>query len=350
MIDKSPTSKTNKRCVVILGAGASAPFDVPLASDLLPEMIKESSQPFSGRLGELRQKFKHPSGGDPNLEEILTIISIREYAKAIPKSIRERINLDFDIDETFKMNLYVSLMKSVYKDKKTEDINNHENHPWHGIFEYCDKFAATTWCSFNWDALLDSSFYYWSKFWGDQIRSMKMHPNIRGSFNSGPEETHYLLKLHGGVNLWWNESNPDEMKFEAAGEQLSSRWAKFGNGDKSVGKPAILEPSGFKYQSGEIYDVLKPQWDDFRHELQNASAVIIIGYSLPDLDPEVAECLKMTNGDAKVIVFDLQDGVYQKYADLFRERNVSVSRGEGYGRIDISQMQKNLLEWLDPAS
>jgi len=346
----------DKRCVVILGAGASKPFDVPLASELLPEMLKKSSdQTFKGALRKFRDDFKLPSGDFkhlseeyPNLEEILTIIKIREFAKEIPKSIRKRVKLDFDIDETFEKNLYVSLMKSVYENKRTKDFDNHENHPWHGFFEYCDKFAATTWCTFNWDALLDSSFYHWSDFWGDQIRSMKMHTNIRGSFNSGPEETHYLLKLHGGVNFWWNESNPDKMEYEAAGKQLKQRWEKFEKSDESAGKPAILEPSGFKYQSGEIYNVLKPQWDDFSHELQNASAVIIIGYSLPNLDPEVKNRLEATNANAKVIVFDPDDNVYQDYENIFGGR--SISRGDGYGRIRVSEMKDQLLNWFDPGS
>lgn len=346
MIDASDTSKTSKRCVVILGAGASAPppFNVPLANALLDEMLgKSNDQTFKNTLMGFRQNFKHSTEGDPNLEEILTIIKIREFAKEIPETIRKRVNLDFDIDETFEKNLYVSLMKSVYEDKITSDFVNAERHPWHGIFEYCDRFDAATWCNFNWDALLDSSFYYWS----DRSRSMRMHRNIRKVFNKG-EEKHYLLKLHGGVSLWWNESNPNEMEFEAAGEQLKTRWEKFENGDESAGKPAILEPSGFKYQSGKIYDVLKPQWDDFMYELQQASAVIIIGYSLPNMDPEVENCLKMTHADAKVIVFDLNDDVYRKYENIFDKR--SVSRGKGYGEIYASKMRDQLSEWLDPAS
>lgn len=329
----------DKRCVVILGAGASRPFGVPLASELLDKMLHSSGDRiFREKIKELKNRFNDPPA---NLEEVLTIIRIREFAGEIPKPIRGRVNLNFDIPDNFEKNLYVSLKELVYRDKRTKDYKSAGSHPWHGIFRYCDRFATTTWGNFNWDSLLTSSFYHWS----NKKRSMRMHRNIQG-VPSRQEENHYLLKLHGGINLWWHESN---LKFELPGK-LEKRWTDFRNDDPSSGIPAILEPSGFKYQDSEIYNLLKPQWDDFKCELKKASAIIIIGYSLPDLDPEAKKCLEAaTSNVEKVIVFDPCDSVYRKYKNIFGERKVSHKKKD-YGNISDRDMENNLLNWYDPAS
>jgi len=325
----------DKRCVVILGAGASKPFGVPLASELLPKMLANSSdQTFKNALAKLRQKFNRPAEGDPDLEEILTIIKILEFAKDIPELTRKRINLDLDIDEDFEKNLYLSLKKLIYDDVGTRGFEF-----LHGFFRYCeDNFSSTTWCSFNWDCILEASFYDFGE------STISPHSSIKAPDGFNFSDKHSLLKLHGGVNLWRHKGE-SKLLYLVPGKHLSDYWKNFKQ-SKDYGFPAILEPSGFKYQSRFFDKNLEPQWNQFKCELKMADAIIIIGYSLPDLDPMAKEYLESVNECAKVIVFDIDDAKHEKYKKIFGEDRVAYN--DTYGNSSKATIIGILTNWYNP--
>lgn len=402
MIDASPDSKTNKRCVVILGAGASRPFHVPAHDQLLDlldpatprtrhladaiKYLDDENRLFKRDLKEIQKRLTQP-GKKPNLETIFTVVRVLE-AIDIPKikiletfdlpHFREIIDLtnillchrgsthDFmksiefsgsieefkgSIEELkgsieeFKKYLYIFLKKVVYSNKSTRNSEH-----WDPFFDYCDGFEQVTWCSFNWDCILENSFYHHN---GNK-EPMRL-PNgtiFQNSLSKGPSEKtsdkHTLLKLHGGINLW-HEDNQNEIiyllpKSRNHGDWegfVDDRWDVYEIGEKSNGYPIILEPSAFKYEDC-IYEQIKPHWDIFTQEMKKAHLIIIIGYSYPQTDSEMPDsplkcALENVSENAAIVIIDPAKAVLDRYERVF---NNPYSIQNEYDKVEIKEIEE----------
>jgi hypothetical protein len=84
-----------------------------------------------------------------------------------------------------------------------------------------------------------------------------------------------------------------------------------------------LEPSAYKYHPEETYRLLEPQWEVFLERLCEADHVIIIGYSLPELDSQARSKILtafQVNDAATWAVVDPDPGVIERYEHLLGNR------------------------------
>jgi len=304
MIDASSTSKTNKRCVVILGAGASVPYGVPATKDLFfcteARAYLEKESNFKEQIDMFKENFKIKNPENP--EELLTY-AVESGFKGDPDGLKK-----------FRKHFYIMLKRSIYDGKST----NIPNPPLDAFFEYCHSFRHTTWCNFNWDGILESAYYYYTK----KRHNMSIVLNVENYWPEGTlSEKNHLLKLHGGINWRRDESKIDFLRTDKRVKlgTVNYFWENYEKGETENWHPAILEPSAYKYESlkdpedprapktpkDPIYKQIMPQWKRFADEMKEAHLIIAIGYSYPETDSNMPESpLENINGDAKIVIID----------------------------------------------
>jgi hypothetical protein len=307
------------KAVIVLGAGASASFGLPTLRRLFQDINARQYLNENVFLdNQLKDLFWEPRGhtletSDQSLtiEDILTVL--RDYEKQnYDAPLLTRPDL-----EKFRKSLYILIKKATYDDKSSE--GRHLNR-W--IDHFGSACEAVTWASFNWDCIFESSFYYCS---GDDVET-RTNPQVVVRLKNwfGSSSHHTLLKLHGGVNWWYDREGIEYLPF---GRQLTlnARWREYGE-DRASGHPVILEPSSYKYDD-PVYQLLKEQWDVFVRRLLEANDVVIIGYSLPEADAKARTALMMgfqSNATSKWLVVNSDPEVCARYGRLFGTKRVTI--------------------------
>jgi len=313
----------DKRCVVILGAGASVPYGVPAMKDLLTDNMLSNDEHdsmskakwgdtnFKEQVKQLREELQ-----TTNVEKILTAV------------LDEKTNYRIENKEEFKKRIHIFLKHSVYGNISGVRRSNHLK----PFFEYCkDKqFIHTAWCSFNWDCIFESAFYYSHNYKNPhleispEVKQENFYPAVQNS-------NHTFLKLHGGINWWWKdstESTDSTLTFlktrsgNKVGNYVNYFWKEYEE-SRNDGRPAILEPITNKYEEeSEIYSkLIQPQWKAFERYLRDADTIITVGYSLPDTDGEKVKSI-LANSTSKFVVFDLRRSVYEDYKEILGQGRV----------------------------
>src|SRR5262249_16856875 len=146
-----------------------------------------------------------------------------------------------------------------------------------------EKTTLTTWASFNWDCIFEASYWYQNSEPTGDFRSgsnPKLVIPIHGWHHQ--TERDELLKLHGSIGWWMVDDQLTYFPFSAGGP-LVLKWREYARNPEVGDYPVILEPSAYKYRD-DVYKILEPQWSHFILRLLDADFVLVIGYSLPDLD------------------------------------------------------------------
>jgi hypothetical protein len=259
-----------------------------------------------------------------SVEEILTLVRDYEYqAYGAPPLLREDA-------ERFKRDLYVLIKRAVYdgKSSRGEFLNP--------ILQFARRsFRHVTWASFNWDCIFESSFYYSS---GPNTLS-RNNPTVVVKLKNWKHiaTNHIFLKLHGGVNWWFEDDNLYYLPFGGQPD-LNERWEEYQAGT-ARGMPVILEPSYYKYED-PVYAHLKEQWHYFVEALLEADVVIILGYSLPEADLEARRALSIgfqSNQRAKFIIVNHADWVCDRYKRIFGSHRATCLQTNVQGVSDQLQ-------------
>jgi hypothetical protein len=310
------------RAVVILGAGSSADFGVPTLSTMFSDRyvvnyLKHKLALFN----TLDELFWKPRGHtlatcdqSLNVEQMLTIIKDWEREKSIPDAQKPK-NLS-----EFRRGLYVLIQKAVFEGKSSRPA--HLN----ALIDICHKtFEHTTWASFNWDCIFESSFWYripyglgWGTRYNPQL-AIKVE-NWRSGTNK-----HLFLKLHGGINWWLINDLVTYLPFTAGGP-LQAEWEAYDNDPKFADRPVILEPSLYKYTDA-MYNQLAPQWDHFFQNLIKADCIIVLGYSLPEMDINARSRIMtafQVNNTGRWLVIDPSEKVCNLYKRLLGCDHVQI--------------------------
>jgi len=385
MLDCSANSPTKKeqRCVVIVGAGASVPLHVPAHAHLLDRLNRspsaeesergymreadtylEENPEFKNNLRKIQKQLTRPWKKKPNLETILTVIRVVESIDISKIKILEPLGLPYFGDiiklinsfpeeffdpyniKEFEKQLYIFLKNVVYGNKGVLESYTKVKNPWSAFFNYCDGFKQVTWCSFNWDCLLESSFY---RVHCDKHETMQL-PNdiepVTGSSPIEPSKRHKLLKLHGGINLWYDKGQTQIVHL-LPGRPVNDQW----NNYNENAYPIILEPSAFKYDN-HVFKRIESHWKEFECVLNSANVIIIIGYSMPDFDEKARKILETAateNSSAAIIVFDPDSRVHRKYKKIFRSCRKVKKAKTRYGRSTEESIRSELTTLYDPA-
>lgn len=310
------------KAVVVLGAGASEDFGVPTLKRVFKDrQAKQYLQRNSFLMAKMQEIFWQPRGhtletSDESLtvEEILTLL----------KDWENKVDLDpapvlADVDK-FRKGIYVLIKKAVY-DLKNTDTGRHLNN----LIKICnDKFEHTTWASFNWDCIFESSFWYCSAPRGGVRRNPSLAISLRDWHYSTSK--HLFLKLHGAVNWWLINGVPTYIRFGQGGD-LDAKWNAYDSNPTSTDSPIILEPSAYKYQDPLYESTLMPQWAAFYERMLEADCIVVVGYSFPEADVQ-ARLKIMTafqmNRSCRWLIIDSSDEVCKKYRRFMGESNVSI--------------------------
>lgn len=269
------------KIVVIMGAGSSADFGVPILRGIFKNHEAAAYLNRDSTLHEwLQRVFWAPRGHSaatsdrsPTIEEMLTII--RDWQKEDTDAPDLR-NVD-DI----RRRLYVLIYHAVYLNKSSNKA--HLN----GLIDTLRRsFSEITWASFNWDCIFESSYWYNS---GTLHTGTRSNPHLvihLDGWRDGFRKNTYL-KLHGSVNWWRVNGSPTYLKWASDGD-LAAKWKELEEG-RTADRPIILEPSAYKYEDPIYSEILEPQWEEFSRRLVEADCVLVLGYSVPDNDPH-ARC------------------------------------------------------------
>jgi hypothetical protein len=239
-----------------------------------------------------------------NVEEMLTCI--REWDQE-----RQRFpDLKDPEYSRFRRNLFVLIQRAVFVAKSSKAAHLNEV-----IRTFDSTFKHVTWASFNWDCLLEASFWY------TKISSPRVTFDLRDWY--GHSSRHLFLKLHGGVN-WWNiDGHPTYLRFTGDGP-LVTQWDSYEARTCGNDEPIILEPSFYKYE-GPMYKLLRPQWDELLFSLLVADCVLVLGYSLPDGDSQARSTLLtafQNSEQSRWAVVDPSPAALDRYKRFFGERRV----------------------------
>lgn len=307
--------------VVILGAGASADFGVPTLANIFKDSHARSYlQSNRSLLRNLNDVFWTPRGhtldtseDSVNIEQMLTILKDITRDDNIPDNAKPR-NVD-----TFRKGLLCLVQKAIFdgKSSRSEHLN--------GLIDICDRvFSHTTWASFNWDCIFESSFYYRIPYGSGRMRHNPSLAIEVDNWRSGTRK-HTYLKLHGGINWWLIDDRITYLPWSGQGD-ISTKWLEYERNNDQEGRPVILEPSFYKYDEIE-YRQLRPQWDEFTRKLLQADCIIIVGYSMPEMDTNARAKILTAfhlNRDARWLVIDPSESVCNLYRRLLGSIRVVI--------------------------
>lgn len=321
------SNNREKKAVVLLGAGSSVPFGLPVLKDFF---IHEKAQEYLKSKGNLdfRKKLEKflkvrgflfdRSSESVTIEEILTLLREIEYqskeqshdqhifcdsnfswekifkstvfCKETAEKIHEKDPLFY---ENFRKDIYCLMEHVLFTDVTTS--SKHMN----GLIEYCDnKFSKTLWATYNWDCIFESSFY------NVKNENPFLTIDVKDWWNHGKK--HEFSKLHGGINFWLDEieTRPSYLLFSDKNGKgtVKEKWARYKdleideNGFSEIGKPLILEPSYYKYHREiEENSYFSECWCHFLLSMMKADIIFIVGYSLPQADQKARSALMMAS-------------------------------------------------------
>ena len=211
------------RAVVILGAGASADFGVPTLQYMFKDpharrYLKERADLLSQLntvFWDTRGHGLETSEQSLSIEQMLTILRDWERESSLDEGLRPK-NLP-----ELRRGLLVLIQKAVFEGKTT-DRGRHLN----PLIEICrEKFEHTTWATFNWDCMFESSFWYSQTWMGPGSRS---NPRLAIPLRNwhGGTSKHTYLKLHGGINWWLINDEITYLRWTEDGP-LAQKWAEY---------------------------------------------------------------------------------------------------------------------------
>jgi hypothetical protein len=311
------------KAVVILGAGSSADFGIPTLAGIFKDAsVLRYLQRNQALLTQLQQVFWTPrgyslrtAGESLTVEEMLTILTDWERE---PKAGNKPTHNELS---AFKKNLYILIQQAVYEGKSSQA----------GFLNPLIRYmrmntTLTTWASFNWDCIFEASYWYQNSAPAGDFRAgtnPKLAIWIEGWHSTNRRDE--LLKLHGSIGWWMEHDKLTYLPFSANGP-LVKKWRKYSENPEGDDYPVILEPSAYKY-GDKCYNILEPQWARFVDRLLDADYVLVVGYSLPDLDfqarSKIITCFQ-SNERAKWLIVDPSAEVLLKYNRLLGRSRVTT--------------------------
>ena len=328
---------SKNKIVYILGAGFSCPAQIPLQANLLKEIFEYETEFGEAKFLEAREKielFINDLFGDfreASIEDIFTvldrcIVGKERFKRYDWKTIYE-LRTEFIYLILFIINYrFTSIPQGIYKIYKK--FAQHLIDKRHSMGQEKDTLAIV---SSNWDTILE---YFISQSLSDNNKKNTSidyctythsfsgknipHVNIKtaGKFNLK------FLKLHGSLN-WLFCSNCGRLFIDDKNIGLDSKictYCEIEAKDKSLLlEPLIITPTFLK----ELTNLhIKNIWQNAFLDIQEASEIIFIGYSLPPEDYEMKYMLKKAiNRNSKIEAIltssDENNGTSKRYKSFF---------------------------------
>lgn len=320
--------------VYILGAGFSYPAKVPLQSELLREILNYETEPYKFEIVVAQDKLKEfistffKFSNNVTLEDIFTILDKSIIGK---ERFKHYIWLEMYIlrEQLIYLILYIigekSLketreIKSIYKDfskiVRDEEIVGNGNSSLNSII------------SLNWDTILEQ---YLNEFYkenivinyGTFIHTLKYNDETKTTKKLMRKFNVKILKLHGSLN-WLFCDNCGRlfvnMQTTINIERQECEFCREEKLDKKIPLSHLILTPTFLKELANLH--LKNIWQNAFIELQKASKVIFIGYSLPYADFELKYLFKKAikpTSEIEVVLIknDKTNGTKDRYESFF---------------------------------
>lgn len=121
--------------------------------------------------------------------------------------------------------------------------------------------------------------------------------------------TFTLCKLHGSLSWWRSGSSQSEphdrevWKDTFNEEGASADWNDVAQRGM-LGEPMLVPPTFAKTDYFES-DLLRINWQQARYGIQNAATIVVMGYSVPEADVQLASLLGASTHSQQILVVDL---------------------------------------------
>jgi hypothetical protein len=266
---KTARGKKEPKRLFILGAGASKACGLPLANELLREVVTKDVLQHRDRLLELLEylyaRFRRNWANFPNIEEFLSLIDVTTRFNEKVKTSHKFKNAEI---EQLRDDLLIGVSKMLLHDDPSETVKGTP------LLAFAKNLRASdTVVTFNWDLLLEGALF------------------ASGTTNwsyVGSDSKPTILKPHGSVD-WYDSS---KVSFKEGRSYPLIR--KMGNicvfqyfhspRVKEPILPVIIPPSVVKEWKYEEFDeIWRRTWSSMRY----ADEIYIIGFSLPPEDLHV---------------------------------------------------------------
>lgn len=342
-------SNDTKKIVFFFGAGASAVDNAPLASQLLGEALKLGRQNRRINIERLKNVetflkkvycYDPANPTYPTFEEVLSPVDI-----AIQRN--EGFSKDFDLYDLKKLKIdLIYCICEVLREKlrrravyHPQFVNNLFND---NMRENCYAFLSS-----NYDVLLDQALrnslkrnIYYIDYGFKFINEEYANNNAKSLYIKVP-----LLKLHGSLNWKYYPYGISKEK-QGEGIEITDGKASFNyyafepysNSPDSLyaARPLIIPPTYIKNYDNKS---LEKVWERASKELENASKIFFIGYSMPDSDFHIKHLmlrsLSRANQKPKIFVVgrkgnNIHSQPYENYKRIFGNINPLPIGFEGF--------------------
>ncbi len=308
--------------MVVLGAGASVDCGLctldQVFTDPQVQAMFSAGIPGTELIQELfwndRGLTARTAHKGPNIEEILSTVLDWQSDNLIGQT--QAVAL--------RRAIYAIVWRAAYLGKQQRALHLNE------LIKMMDeRFDECTWATFNWDCKWEQSFY-WSMG--------KSHPAYPQMLRNSPTpivEKHKLLKLHGGVNWWFNEDGDTTyIPFASHAHSDSDlpvveQWTRYEDDETNL-RPAIVEPCYDKRKRILGSDFFSRQWGEFEERLARSDLVVFAGYSLPEGDLHAKYSIVtaiMHGGLKKTIVVDPKKDTIAKYHRIISSSVIQIQSG-----------------------
>lgn len=273
--------------VWILGAGFSRPLGGPLLADLMTSSMQHQVESHfdataAQRFETVRRVFTKGEGSLwTNAEDFLLYLSEAETSEAKRKTLGPFVSRDTPITNFYKQAVRATALASSAFLGETPPGENGailSTERWLPFRTWRDRLEpGDTVVTFNYDTVPEV---------------LGLHARLPDAESTSGVPT--VLKLHGSIN-WHADDN------QILGPTVHQHGWNVAL--KSHGRPAIGIPGSGKALLGRK---LKSLWDAAKSAIENASAIVIVGYRFPETDnfakKFLVEAIRGASGKAVFIV------------------------------------------------
>jgi len=361
--------KANTKITFLLGAGASAPSEIPTVDKLLPELWKRAKKIGREDLDRLAEWCNEREIN--NIEDLLTaayisnfaarnpnIISLldyfifsgskkeEEYIEQLPRPLR---SAEIDVSS---INFLQDTLQTLFGLLTSTMISANPNSAHQAIVDFIKnrKCKNTSIITTNYDGCMDEAMLK---------GKIPFKGTISGENENNPDAVP-LIKMHGSINWAYCDSCQDVKEFNLLEvkknyEEDKISYPVIGICKKCGGlrRPLLVPPLSFKFL---MFPNLIDIWNSARQSIEEADYLIIVGYSFSEADTYITKIISRSMAikpSQKMIIVNINNrlvetlrGRFSTYIDGFDEKRI-LKVGEDCKKI-LPKILKSMLDEKSP--
>jgi len=314
-----------ERIVVLLGAGASkpAPSNIPVVSELLPQLWKRAAKLDREDLNALSRWCE--ANAIIDIEDLLTAAHIANFAaksrgvlglldyflfhrqerEPRPSGLRVSRSVVPQSDIS-AVALLQGTLETLFTLLMEPMISAQPNAGHKAIVQLVRYHTKTTIVTTNYDGCIDQAL---------EEAAIPCEYFIGTSYPESSSDTH-LMKMHGSINWSYCDSCQEMKKYDLktvreSYERDTLSYPVIGICKNCGGqrRPMIVPPLSFKFL---MFPPLTGLWDAIGCALDNSSVIVVVGYSFSEADPHIIKMINRTMGSdskKKLVIVDTDPAI-----------------------------------------